>query len=721
MNLNIEEAFRTYLIESRELLQQMEDGLLTLEQNASDKELINSIFRAAHTIKGSAGMFALDEIVTFTHHVEHLLDLLRNNKCQISGRLVEVLLASKDQIDLLVNLAESATRQSPAQSAAERELIHQIEAFCGAGKAAAARPVPEAEASVSNGDAANQGRRRYLISARFNNDMLSFGNDPIPMLKYLADMGRLLGCEAVVHGVPPLHALQPGICYIGFEAVLESAATQEAIEGTFDFVRDESDIAVLCLDGDAAARLQKRLAALAEPAELINDIWQRLGVDVMVMGATTAEPKAADDARVDVMATAHVASASAPAAAVATSTSSGATPNKRVEESVIRVESPKLDSLINLVGELVIAASGAGSDAAQSGNTALVERLELLTRLVERVRDAALSMRMVQIGTVFHRFQRVVRDVGKELGKDIELVIEGAETELDKTLVEKISDPLMHLVRNAIDHGIESPERRQAAGKPARGHLRLSSHHESGSVVIEVSDDGGGLNRDKIIEKAIARGLIDRASNMADKDVWNLIFEPGFSTADKVTNISGRGVGMDVVRRNIAALRGTIEVQSQQGIGMTVRIRLPLTLAIIDGFVIGVGAAKYVVPLDLVIECIDLGREEYQYSNDRDFIYLRGEALPFIRLREMFGIGASHRARANLVVVAYGGHRAGLVVDSLLGESQTVIKPLGRVFEKLRGIGGSTILGSGEVALIIDVPSLITKASEINRSLHEAA
>lgn len=720
MNLNIEEAFRTYLIESRELLQQMEDGLLTLEQNASDKELINSIFRAAHTIKGSAGMFALDEIVTFTHHVEHLLDLLRNNKCQISGRLVEVLLASKDQIDLLVNLAESATRQSPAQSAAERELVHQIEAFCGVDRKAAVDAASDVVGSAQT-TKANNGLSRYLISARFNNDMLSYGNDPIPMLKYLADMGRLLGCEAVVHGVPPLHALQPGICHIGFEAVLESSATQDAIEGTFDFVRDESDIAVLCLDGDGTARLQSRLAALAEPAELINDIWQRLGVDVVSAGATTAELKTTDDTSVDVIATAQVVSASAPAAAVATSAGGGATPNKRVEESVIRVESPKLDSLINLVGELVIAASGAGSDAAQSGNTALVERLELLTRLVERVRDAALSMRMVQIGTVFHRFQRVVRDVGKELGKDIELLIEGAETELDKTLVEKISDPLMHLVRNAIDHGIESPERRQAAGKPARGHLRLSSHHESGSVVIEVSDDGGGLNRDKIVEKAIARGLIDRATNMADKDVWNLIFEPGFSTADKVTNISGRGVGMDVVRRNIAALRGTIEVQSEQGVGMSVRIRLPLTLAIIDGFVIGVGAAKYVVPLDLVIECIDLGREEYQYSSDRDFIYLRGEALPFIRLREMFSVGTSHRARANLVVVAYGGHRAGLVVDSLLGESQTVIKPLGRVFEKLRGIGGSTILGSGEVALIIDVPSLITKASEINRSMHEAA
>ena len=310
---------------------------------------------------------------------------------------------------------------------------------------------------------------------------------------------------------------------------------------------------------------------------------------------------------------------------------------------------------------------------------------------------------MVQIGETFTRFRRVVRDVAKDLGKEIELSISGAETELDKTVVEKIGDPLMHLVRNSLDHGIEPAELRLARGKPACGRVSLNAYHDSGSIVIEVGDDGGGINRNKLRAKAIERELIDAGDTLSDKELINLIFEPGFSTAEQVSKLSGRGVGMDVVRRNITALRGSIEVESVEGQGTTFVIRLPLTLAIIDGFLVGIERTSYVIPLDAVVECIELKH----LSSERNFINLRGEVLPFVRLRELFATPGEPPARENIVVVQFGGQRAGIVVDQLMGEFQTVIKPLGRMFAHLRGIGGSTILGNGDVALILDVAALV--------------
>ncbi|MDF1762840.1 MAG: chemotaxis protein CheA [Oleibacter sp.] len=387
------------------------------------------------------------------------------------------------------------------------------------------------------------------------------------------------------------------------------------------------------------------------------------------------------------------------------------------EVQSVRVDAEKLDHLINLIGELVIAGAGTSINALASGNNVLIESVSTLTRLVEEVRDSTLRLRMVQIGTTFTRFQRVVRDVSKELGKEINLVITGAETELDKTVVEKIGDPLMHLVRNSIDHGIESPEARRNAGKPSIGTLHLNAYHDSGGIVIEVSDDGNGLNRDRILSKAIEKGLISADQQLEDKEIYNLIFEPGFSTAETVSNLSGRGVGMDVVRRNITELRGTIDIDSKPGLGTFTRIRMPLTLAIIDGFLVGVDDSSFVVPLDMVLECVELSEESYGKSADRNYINLRGEVLPFIRLRDMFDMGGQPPRRENIVVLHYAGTKAGLVVDKLLGEFQTVIKPLGKIFSQVISVGGSTILGNGEVALILDVPGLIRQASSIENKI----
>jgi len=376
---------------------------------------------------------------------------------------------------------------------------------------------------------------------------------------------------------------------------------------------------------------------------------------------------------------------------------------------VVKVSAEKLDRLVDLVGELVIA--GASSHArAQGGPAGLLEATLTVNKLVEEIRDNALSLRMVQIGETFNRFRRIVRDVSLELGKAIELQIIGADTELDKTIVEKLSDPLMHIVRNSIDHGIEPLDLRRARGKPESGTLVLEARHESGSIIIEVSDDGGGLNKERILAKAIERGLVKAGAELSDQEIINLIFEPGFSTADAVSNLSGRGVGMDVVRRNIDELRGTIEVETEEGLGTTLRMRLPLTLAIIDGFRVEVAGASYVVPLDVVIECLDLG--PFLESEQNHLINLRGEVLPFLRLREVFQIPGELPSRERVLVIQHGDLRAGIVVDKLMGEFQTVIKPLGKLFRGARGIGGSTILGTGEVALILDVAQMVQLATE---------
>jgi two-component system chemotaxis sensor kinase CheA len=342
----------------------------------------------------------------------------------------------------------------------------------------------------------------------------------------------------------------------------------------------------------------------------------------------------------------------------------------------------------------------------------MVETGAEVMRLVEQVRHSALSLRMVPIGSTLRRFERVVRDIGGSLGKEVKLVITGGDAEMDKALVERISDPMLHLVRNSLDHGIEPPEERRAAGKPAQGSLRLHAYHDAGNIVIEVSDDGRGLDRDRILAKAVDKGLVAAGTNLSDHEVYDLIFEPGFSTADKVSNLSGRGVGMDVVRRNVAALRGSIEVDSVKGHGATIRIRLPLTLAIIDGFLVGVGPSAFIVPLDRVTECVEFPPG----PRGRDCMNLRGEVLPFIPLRQIFGIPGDSARRQSVVVVEQSGQRTGLVVDALLGEFQTVIKPLGPLFTNLKCVSGSTILGNGDVALILDVGPLVTEYADRERT-----
>ena len=379
------------------------------------------------------------------------------------------------------------------------------------------------------------------------------------------------------------------------------------------------------------------------------------------------------------------------------------------------MQADRLDAVINLLGELVIAGAGAQLLARQTKQRNLIEANTQIGRLIEEIRNGTLQLRMVPIGETFARFRRVVRDTASELGKDVALHIVGGDTELDKSVVERIADPLMHLVRNALDHGLESPAERLAAGKPAQGSLTLAACHESGSIVIRIVDDGRGIRRQRVLERAWERGLVERGVVPSDEQILQLIFAPGFSTAEKITNLSGRGVGMDVVRRNIEALRGSVTIDSTEGQGSTIEIRLPLTLAIIDGFLVGVDGATYVVPLDNVVECVELAGAAAREAGRNGYLNLRGRVLPLLRLREHFGLAGEPPRRENLVVVNHAGQQVGLVVDRLLGEFQTVIKPLGRLFARVRGFSGATILGSGAVALILDVPGLISAGQDAAR------
>jgi two-component system chemotaxis sensor kinase CheA len=503
--------------------------------------------------------------------------------------------------------------------------------------------------------------------------------------------------------------MDPECCYLGFEIALQTDAGRAAIENVFEFVRDDLQLRILPPDSKAGEVI-KLIESLPEEPARLGEILVRCGAITQHELAEALAAQAGKEPAQPIGQILVEQGRVAPTVVDAALSRQKALREGRASEmQSIRVDADKLDRLVDLVGELVIAAAGAQLVARGARVPELMESHSVLAALVEQVRDASLQLRMVKIGASFGRFQRVVHDVARELGKDIVLQTSGEDTELDKTVVERIADPLTHLVRNAMDHGIEPAAVRAEHGKPAQGTVRLNAFHESGSIVIEVCDDGGGLNRQRILAKAVERGLAEADKSMSDSEVFALVFEPGFSTAEKVTNLSGRGVGMDVVKRNITALRGTVEIDSAEGVGTTVRVRLPLTLAIIDGFQVRVGGSVFVLPLDMVEECV-----AFHDDSGHDYTDLRGEVLPVIRLRELFEVEGPRGARLNLVVVRHGSARAGLLVDALLGEAQTVIKPLSKLFAQVRGIGGSSILGNGEVALILDVPTLFDR-------MHDAA
>lgn len=716
----IAEALPAFLSEAEEQVQNLEALLLQLEDQPGDAELLNALFRCAHTVKGSAGLFGLDAVVDFTHHVETLLHKLREGQVLLTPALSTLLLRCNDQIrGLVAEAAAGSPHETDEAGAAERAaIVAELQAAAGV--------VPDAEtaAVVAPPPVSSGALRPWHVSVAFGTEVFRNGMDPLAVLNYVRGLGDVPHMVCDVQGVPPLDEIDAESCHLAFIFGLSTQASREQIEDAFSFVREDCQLHVFSPGATPAQfadlidampgnprlgeilvaagaispvqlqqglRSQQAAAALGEQALLGSLLTAQTGLAPQVVDAALRKQR--EQRRGD------------PAAAAGE------------DQRFIRVQAHRLDAVINLLGELVIAGAGAELLARQTGQRPLIEANGQISRLIEEIRNGTLQLRMVPIGETFARFRRVVRDTAAELGKTVQLDIVGGDTELDKSVVERIADPLMHLVRNGLDHGLETPAEREAAGKPTQGRLTLSAHHEAGSIVIRITDDGRGIHRRKVLERAWERGLVEPGVVPDDDAILRLIFEPGFSTAAAITNLSGRGVGMDVVRSNIEALRGSVLLESVEGAGSTIEIRLPLTLAIIDGFLVGVGNSRFIFPLDAVVEVIE-GRasEAMLDARGRGVVELRGQVLPVVSLRTLYAIGGTQAARGSIVVLKAGHTRFGVLVDVLLGQHQTVIKPLGRLLRCLRGMAGSSILGNGDVALIFDVPALSQLAAEPRRS-----
>mgnify|MGYP000882392844 FL=1 len=703
----IAQAMPAFISEAAEQIEAIETLLLELEEQPENRELLDSLFRCAHTVKGSAGIFGLNRVVEFTHHVETLLDKMRDGDIALNPQISTLLLQCNDQIKFLVDTAADESADTAEQKDTRADLVVRLRSLTEG------EVVVPAETAVVAGksDSGDGGLKVWTISARFGPDTFRNGMDPLSIARYLATIGSVKSIRCGTDSVPPLMNLNPESCYLSFFMELETATNREEIEGAFSFVIDDCELDVVAPETPD----QKMARAIEEIPET-----PRLG-DMLVQVGAVSQDKLAQvlstqqhTPGMPSVAKAKIGDLLESQAGVAPEVVAAALGKQQKiresspsEERYIRVQADRLDAVINLLGELVIAGAGATLLARETRQGGLVEANLHMNSLIEEIRNGTLGLRMVPVGETFSRFRRVVRDTASSLGKDVNFEIVGGDAELDKSMVEKIADPLMHLVRNSLDHGLEPPQERTAAGKPPAGRLVLSARHETGAILIRIEDDGRGINRERVLQRAWNRGLIEQGVVPSDDTINMMIFEPGFSTAEQVTNLSGRGVGMDVVRRNIEALRGTIRLNSNPGKGLQVDIRLPLTLAIIDGFLVGVGKSKFVLPLESVVEVIESGGQSLRVdSTGRHCVELRGQVLPVVRLRTLYSVESNLPNRVSVVVVNSPKGKYGIEVEVLLGQNQTVIKPLGRLFKTLRGISGSSILGSGEVALILDVNTL---------------
>jgi two-component system chemotaxis sensor kinase CheA len=700
-------AMPAFISEAVEQTEAIETLLLELEEQPNDRELLDSLFRCAHTVKGSAGIFGLSKVVEFTHHVETLLDQMREGVIVLGPELSTLLLKCNDQIKFLVATASDESADTPEQKDERADLVIQLCALTEA----KTKSEPAATDSTPSQPAPGS-LIKWTINASFGPETFRNGMDPLSIARYLGSLGQVLSMRCGVDAVPSLLNLNPETCYLSFGMELESKASREDVEGAFSFVADDCELNVIAPETPG----QKQARQIEEMPET-----PRLGDLLVSVGAVTQDQltqvlstqqqshgmHAVPKAKLGGLLETQVGVAPEAVEAALGKQQKLRETSGGEEGRYIRVQADRLDAVINLLGELVIAGAGATLLARETRQSALVETNLQMNSLIEEIRNGTLGLRMVPVGETFSRFRRVVRDTASSLGKTVNFEIVGGDAELDKSMVEKIADPLMHLVRNSLDHGLEPAQERLAAGKPAAGKLILSAQHETGAILIRIEDDGRGINRERVLQRAWNRGLVEQGVVPSDDAINMLIFEPGFSTAEQVTNLSGRGVGMDVVRRNIEALRGTLKLTSNPGQGLQVDIRLPLTLAIIDGFLVGVGKSKFVLPLESVVEVIESGGQHVKVdSAGRHCLELRGAVLPVIRLRTLYTVDSALPDRVSVVVVNSSRGKYGIEVEVLLGQQQTVIKPLGRLFKTLRGISGSSILGSGEVALILDVSSL---------------
>lgn len=675
--------------EARELLADLEEALLELENAPEDKELIGRIFRAMHTIKGSGAMFGFEAVASFTHEIETFYDKVREGQIKVTPELINITLVAKDQI---LELLQTSTGEVPTLPTDTIAALNSL----ASGREPTVIP-PQEKLSPSGGASPtpldNNEPVTYRIRFRPHPGILSNGTSPIRLLDELYSLGD---CEVVANtfDIPALEDIEPETCYTSWDIILTTDKGIDAIRDVFIFIEEDSDISIEMVPaGDEVKKIGEILVDRGDVTRdaLDNVLTEKKYIGEMLVEKGLVSPSAVESALIEQKMVKNAA-------------------DRKEEEratSSIRVPADKLDILVNLVGELVTVQARLTQNAAITKDVELTMIAEEVERLTGELRDNALNIRMLPIGTTFGRFKRLVRDLSHDLGKDIELSTKGAETELDKTVLERLNDPLVHLIRNSIDHGIESPEAREAAGKDRKGKILLSAAHSGGNVIIQIRDDGKGLDRETILSRAIEKGLVPPSAELTDKEIFAFIFHAGFSTAREVTSISGRGVGMDVVRKGIEALRGTIDIASEAGVGTTVTVTLPLTLAIVEGLLVAVKENYFVLPLSIVKECVELTREDVRKANGKDIAYIRGEMVPYIHLREEFGIRGEAPPIEQIVITGNNGDRVGFVVDEVIGEHQTVIKNLGKLYKDVEGISGATILGDGAVALIVDIPKLL--------------
>lgn len=678
MSIDLEQFHDIFFQESEEALDAMEQTLLSIDATGLDEEGINTVFRVAHSIKGGAATFGFTELTSFTHTMETLLDMVRSGKLRLSSAETDLLLRSVDAMRELLSAARAKQAPDPTRFASiQSEFSSRIAEANGAAPAQAHHEVPtQPVATPAAVPAAVAGK--WTIRFEPKPELMRKGNDPLRLIEELAALGEI-SVRVNAGAVPPLAEMDAQVCYLKWTVELSADTSREAIEQIFSWVGDDADISI-----EEPSRPEPTAAAEPTAGQPEQPGPQPAAAAPISAPARTPAPAPAGEA---------------------------ARPHS--ESTSIRVSIEKLDELINTVGELVITQSMLSQLAAGIGdhrNDDLKNGLSQLERQMRALQESVMRVRMFPISFVFNRFPRMVRDLGARLGKHVELKMTGEQTELDKTVLEKIGDPLVHLVRNAIDHGIEKPEVRVANGKPETGTIHLNAYHKGGNITVEIIDDGAGLNRERILAKARERGLIGPDEEPSDERVHNLIFHPGFSTAEEISDVSGRGVGMDVVRRNIAELGGNVQVFSVPGKGSTVRIRLPLTLAILDGQLVRVGKEVYVIPLVSIVETIQIRRDQVSsIAGGAELFRLRDEYIPIIRLYELFGIepDSTDLFRGLLTIVESDGRRAGILVDELLAQQQVVIKSLEANFRQLPGLSGATMLGDGHVALILDIPGLM--------------
>ena len=688
MAIDMSQFLQTFFEESADGLEIMESGLLNLDIGTADKEEINTVFRAAHSIKGGSATFGFSNVASFTHHMETLLDELRDGRRTVTQSIIEILLQSVDCLrELLVaaqsNGAYDTTRIEETEENLKRMLVEETTAQTTTAS------VTSASAPSATTEAGTRGWRIRFIPHR---NLFLSGNDPLRIIAELAQMGEMRSA-LISSELLSLAELNPEESYLGWNIELHAEIGRSELDEVFAWVEDECALDITPLEGEVKPGIS------SDRSQPINS--SMAAQDAPAANSTHSprpERRAIEPDR------------------RSSSNDSGS----------IRVGIEKVDAVINLVSELVITQSmlsTLGENFHPDNIQSLRDGLAQLERNTRELQEDVMRMRMLPISFVFNRFPRLVHDLSQKLGKQVQLKMNGENTEVDKTVVEKLADPLVHLIRNSLDHGIESnPEDRIKSGKQVMGTVNLNAYHKGGNIIIEVKDDGRGLNAEKIRNKAIEKGLVNAGATLSDEECFELIMQPGFSTADEISDVSGRGVGMDVVRKNIQSLGGSIEIHSTPGAGSCFTVRLPLTLAILDGQTIAVSSQNYIVPIVSIVESVQIRKEHLNHVAGRGETYkLRDQYLPVIRLHELFGEKpvSSHNFGGLLMIVESEGRKVALMVDDLLAQQQVVIKSMEANYQRVEGISGATILGDGTVALILDINGVMQIHK--NRSSHCAA